>query len=380
MPSKLAESSPTDGPDRDLRIDLFRGLSLWLIYIDHIPSDFLSRITPRNFGFSDAAELFIFLSGLTCGHVYGNLALQRGFMTASAHILRRTWQIYVATIFLFAAYAAEVFVLAHGRDGLLDGANIAVFLRDPGMALLELLALRYVPVNMDALPLIIVLHLALPLVLLGLLTLPRLALATSLLLYILAHHFDWSISAYPRGTIYFNPLDWQLLFVIGAWIGLDGLRSIRPLLQSRWVVAICVVYVVISLIIVIGWQIPALQVPLPEFLTRSIYPVDKSDLDLLRLLHFLALAIVIWRIIPTNLTLPRSRAVRPIIRCGEYSLVLFCLGVLLAFAAGYVLTDVSSGFVAQFLVGVLGIAIMIGAATLLSKADRQSSDQHPRTI
>jgi len=346
----------------------------------HIPSDVLNRLTPRNFGFSDAAEMFIFLSGLTCGEVYGRLAKEDGLLTASAHALRRTWQIYVATVFLFAVYAAEVILLASDRNGLLDAANIAIFLREPGNALLQVLTLRYSPVNMDALPLIIILHLVLPAILLGLTTRPLWTLTASLLLYLLSHVFSWSISAYPRGSIYFNPLDWQLLFVIGVWCGFDSLKSIRSLLSSRSLTIASFLYIVLSGVIVIGWQVPTLQVPLPDAVIKIIYPVDKSDLDALRLLHFLALAVVGWRFIPSNLTVLRSHALLPIIRCGEYSLVLFCLGVLLAFAGEFVLTDVSGGLLAQCLVGVAGIALMIGVATLLSKVDRRSHDRHPRTI
>lgn len=379
MSRKAVMSQHLDAPERDLRIDLFRGLSLWLIYVDHIPSDFLNRMTPRNFGFSDAAEIFVFISGLTCGLVYGRFAVRSGFMVSAAHAWRRSWQIYVAFIVLFVLYAVEVSWLAGGRDQLLDAVNLAAFLRDPGAALLQLTILRYSPVNMDALPLIIVLHLALPAILAGLLVAPRITLAASALLYAFAHLFGWSISGYPQGTVYFNPLDWQLLFVIGAWVGLDGLKAIVPVLRAPLFVVACVAFLTLSFIIVIGWQYPALQIPLPELLKRTIYPIDKGDLDLLRLLHFLALAAVSWRFIPSKLAALRSPALLPVIRCGEYSLALFCLGVLLAFAGEIVLADLSGGIATQALVGIGGIAIMVAAATMLAKGDR-SSDQHPRTI
>src|SRR5215472_12797409 len=89
---------------RDLRLDLFRGIALWLIFLDHIPSNLVAWITIRNYGFSDATEIFVFVSGYTAAFVYGREMRERGFVIASAKILRRAWQIYVAHVFLFAIY------------------------------------------------------------------------------------------------------------------------------------------------------------------------------------------------------------------------------------------------------------------------------------
>ena len=61
---------------RDLRLDLFRGLSLLFIFIDHIPNNVLSYVTLHSIAFSDAAEVFIFISGYAAATVYGR-ALQR---------------------------------------------------------------------------------------------------------------------------------------------------------------------------------------------------------------------------------------------------------------------------------------------------------------
>ena len=40
---------------RDLRLDLFRGLANWAIFLDHIPNNTVAWLTTRNYGFSDAA-------------------------------------------------------------------------------------------------------------------------------------------------------------------------------------------------------------------------------------------------------------------------------------------------------------------------------------
>src|SRR5579862_7671293 len=82
--------------ERELRLDLFRGLALWLIFIDHLPQNLLTWLTIRNYGFSDATEIFIFISGYTASFVYGRAMRDVGVVVATARILRRVWQIYVA--------------------------------------------------------------------------------------------------------------------------------------------------------------------------------------------------------------------------------------------------------------------------------------------
>jgi hypothetical protein len=60
------------GPaERDLRLDLVRGIGQWMVFLYHAPYDIVSWLTLRNFGFSDAAEFFVFISGYTAGFVYG---------------------------------------------------------------------------------------------------------------------------------------------------------------------------------------------------------------------------------------------------------------------------------------------------------------------
>src|SRR5580698_2405562 len=97
---------------RELRLDLFRGLALWLIFIDHVSPDVLTWFTIRSYGFSDAAEIFIFISGYTAAFVYGRAMFESGFDIATARILRRVWQIYAAHMLLFVIVVAEVCYVA----------------------------------------------------------------------------------------------------------------------------------------------------------------------------------------------------------------------------------------------------------------------------
>src|SRR2546421_4003220 len=101
---------------RDLRLDLFRGLALWLIFLDHIPANVVNWITIRNYGFSDAAEIFVFISGYTAAFVYGRTMQQRGVVVASARILKRAWTVYIAHIFIFVIFMAEIAYLTRSIE------------------------------------------------------------------------------------------------------------------------------------------------------------------------------------------------------------------------------------------------------------------------
>ena len=152
------------GAERELRLDLFRGLALWLIFIDHLPNNILTWFTIRNYGFSDATEIFIFISGYTAAFVYGRAMLEAGFVIATARILRRVWQIYVAHVFLFTIFLAEISYVAARFDNPLYAEEMGImdFLKQPDVTIIQALLLRFRPVNMDVLPLYIVLMLFLP--------------------------------------------------------------------------------------------------------------------------------------------------------------------------------------------------------------------------
>lgn len=87
---------------RDPRIDFFRGLALIFIFWDHVPHNPLANITVQNFGFSDAAEIFVFLAGYAAVLAYGKILQREGYLFACLKILRRVWTLYVAHIFLLA--------------------------------------------------------------------------------------------------------------------------------------------------------------------------------------------------------------------------------------------------------------------------------------
>ncbi len=360
----MSSAAPTE---RDLRLDLFRGLALWLIFLDHIPSNVVSWITIRNYGFSDATEIFVFISGYTAAFVYGRAMRERGTVVAGARILRRAWQVYIAHMFLFVIYMAEIaYVSATFNNPLYaEEMNILDFLRQPDITLAQALILKFKPANMDVLPLYVVLLLGFPFALWAILRAPHFALAGSALLYVLTWRFGWNLPAYPSGHWFFNPLAWQLLFVFGAWCALVGRFQLAWLFRSRIALGVAILYLLFAFAVTLTWHIPQLARFMPKTLAEFIYPIDKTNLDILRLAHFLAIAFITVRVLPANWPGLRSPLLRPAILCGQHSLEVFCVGVFLAFTGHFILVEVSHRIWMQVAISVAGILLMLATAALL---------------
>ena len=327
-------------PGRDLRLDLFRGLALWLIFLDHVPNNIVAWFTIRNYGFSDATEIFIFISGYTAAFVYGRAMVERGFVVAGARILKRAWQIYVAHVFLFAIYIAEIAYVASSFENPL-----------------------YVE-EMNAL--YIVLLVMFPFALWLLIRNASLALAISVALYVLTWEYGWNFESYPSGHWFFNPMAWQLLFVFGAWCALGGATRLAPALRSPVTTWLAIAYLAFAFGVTLTWYFPRLGFLIPHWLGEWMYPIDKTNLDVLRFAHFLALAALTVRFIPRDWPVLQSIWLRPAVLCGQHSLEIFCLGVFLAFAAHFVMVEFYGGAAMQVAMSMAGILIMTGTALVIS--------------
>lgn len=107
---------------RDPRLDFFRGIALVMIYINHVPGTPFEYLTSRNFGFSDAAEGFVFMSGLAAALAYGpGLASDRLWST-TLRIWGRSWNLYLVHL-LTSAWAIAIVAgaaLWFGGEALLN--------------------------------------------------------------------------------------------------------------------------------------------------------------------------------------------------------------------------------------------------------------------
>jgi hypothetical protein len=356
---KIRATLPEQG--RDLRLDLFRGLANWLIFFGHIPHSLLAWLTIRNYGFSDGADMFVFISGYTATLVYARMMLERGFIIGATRVWKRVGQIYVAQLLLFLFYTATIHHVAHGFDlpGLMDDFNVAHLLNRPGELLAQALTLRFKPVNLDVLPLYIVLMAAFPFVLWLMLYRPDAVMLASLALYAAARHYHWDFTSYPTGVWYFDPFTWQFMFMLGAWLVLGGANRLKTIANSRWIVLLSIAFLAFAFAMTLSEWIPALQVLFPDRLRAVFIPNDKTYLAPYRVAHLAALIVLVARFMPVDWRGLNWPVFAPLIKCGQHSLEVFCVGVYLAFVAHFVLITVSDSVLTQLAVGACGVSIMV---------------------
>ena len=365
---------------RDPRIDFFRGLALIFIFWDHVPHNPLGQITLRNIGFSDAAEVFVFLAGYASVLAYGKVLQREGYWMAGLKILRRTWVLYVVHIFLLAMLMGIVFFAnshVETRD-LVEEMGLTHFVTHPQQALTDELLLRFKPNLMDPLPLYIVLLGGLPLVLPLLLRKTWLVVGASMTVYLLAPWMGWNLRAIADGVWYFNPVTWQLLFVLGGAAAIHASRP-RPLqnqaLSRQPLFLAAAAYVLAAGVITLSWRWPEIHDAwMPSALSDLLYPISKTDLSPVRLLHFLALAYVTAKLLPGR-GWTQNWLAQQTCRMGRYSLEVFCLGVLLAPLADMVNAMAGDAFAMQILTALAGTALMalLGAWLEFNKRLNQST-------
>lgn len=336
---------PEPSTSRDLRLDFFRGVSLIFIFIDHVPESILTYFTLQAVAFFDAAEVFIFISGFTAALVYGRRLASKGALYATAQVLRRAWQLYVAHIFLFVLFIAEVSYTATAFKNPMynDEMRIAEFLGEPHIAVVQALLLEFQPAFLDILPLYILMMVIFPVILLGMQRHWLLVLVPSAIVYLAVQIFDISVPAYPQGHVwFFNPLAWQFLFVAGAVLGNRTVQgeSFAGLLRLAYPVAAAVF--AIAVLVRVSWTLHGLWESVPGLFLKELWPVNKNNLSPIRLVSFFALAVLVAHHIPRNARFLASAAARPLVLCGRQSLEIFCLGILLSALGHFVLAEYNS--------------------------------------
>jgi hypothetical protein len=358
---------------RDLRLDVFRGIANWWIFLDHIPNNVINWATPRNYGFSDAADLFVFISGYTASFVYAKLMLDRGFIVGSTRLWKRVWQLYVAHIVLFVIYIAAIgsVALRYADPDIVNEFNVAGLVENPIQTLTQGLLLRFKPLNLDVLPLYIVLMGFFPPVLWLMLRKPDMVMIASLVIYFAARHFGWNFSAYPTGSWYFNPYTWQLLFVFGAWFALGGARESQSVIQSRWLLILGALYLIFALVMTMAGRFEAFGNLFPRWLYDAFNPNDKTFLAPYRVIHFVLIAFFITRFVPKTWPPLEWKIFEPLVKCGQQSLQVFCVGIFLSFVAHFILTLSWGTIWAQLGVSIAGIFILTCVAYYGSWSKKQ---------
>jgi hypothetical protein len=368
---KINATLPEKG--RDLRLDLFRGVANWAIYLDHIPDNVVNWITTRNYGFSDAADLFVFISGYTASFVYARMMIDRGFIVGATRLTKRVWQLYVAHVFLFVIYIVSIgYVAQRFSDAdIINDFNVVGLIEQPIETLRQGLLLKFKPVNLDVLPLYIVLMGLFPPVLWLMLRQPGLTMLASIVLWLAARQFGWNLPAYPTGTWYFNPLCWQLLFVFGSWCALGGALKSRWIINAPITLYVCIAYLLLALVMTMAGKFPDFGALFPRWLYDTFNPNDKTNLGLSRFLHFVVIVILVIRFVPKEWPGLEWKVFDPLVVCGQQSLAVFCVGVFLSFVGHFALIMSSGSLLSQIFISVAGIAIMTIVAYYISWSKRQ---------
>ncbi|UVK37363.1 OpgC family protein [Mesorhizobium sp. AR10] len=363
MTTQISPDRDTRIPDRDTRIDVFRALALLIIYVDHVPGTVFETLTYKNFGFSDAAEAFVLISGMSVALAYGTKFQQGSRLLATLKMWRRAGVLYVAhivtTMVVMAIFcAAAVFAK---RPDLLTMINIEPFIRDTPQVLIGIVTLGHQLGYNNILPVYAVLLLLAPAFLLFVSYRPLSALAVSGGLWLIAGIYQIAPANYPEPGFWFlNPLSWQFLFNIGL-AGMLHVRRGGTIPVNRWLVGAAATYVATALVWVhsplwghVSW------LDLPVVLTGF----DKTFLSLPRLLHILAVSYLIVAF-PAVSNLFRTSRDHPLAILGKRSLPVFIAGTVIAMAA-QVLKLINPGGVAyDSLLISAGIAMQFALAFYL---------------
>jgi hypothetical protein len=371
--------------ERDLRLEFFRGLSLFFIFIDHIPNNVLSYGTVQAIAFSDAAEVFIFISGYTAALVYGQLLVRRGALVATVQIYYRVWQLYVAHIFIFMIYTAEVSyaILRLQTQTYSEELRLSSFLQEPHVAVVKMMLLQYQPELLDILPLYIVLLAFFPLVLLLQRHRPFAPLVLSFAVYLLTMYFGWQPKTYPNDEgWFFNPFTWQFLFIVGATAGTAQSAAQPSLPHWPWIPRAAIAVTIAVAVIKLSWLAHGFWDGIPALFSGQLEELadDKSNLSPLRLVSFFAAALTVVHFIRRDSAILRHPLSKLVIACGQHSLHVFCLGILLSVLGRFMVNSISSGLLMQLAVNVAGLALMIALAQLMSWYKKKSRPPAPAPV
>ncbi len=309
-------------------VDFWRGFALATIYVNHIPGIFLERYSFRHYSLSDAAELFVFLAGVSLRYVCNSLA-REPLSAAVYRLAGRALTIYFAQLVITSLAIAMLAGAAKtlNQPYILQWTNASAVFDDPIDAHIGLALLRYQLGFFDILPLYVVLMAAGPTMAIIDRYAPRALLPLSFALYVYTLVTGLNLHTWPvEGEWYFSPFAWQFIFVLG--FVLSGPRG-----WSRWSPRVKrSLFWLAGAQVVLGAGLALAGVaPDPASLPspKLFFVFDKTYLSPARLLHALALAcFFIPAFKPIQGLAPRLASYLAML--GRNSLNVFCAASLLS--------------------------------------------------
>lgn len=343
---------------------------MFIIFFAHCRGNVLWNVIPARFGVSDAADMFVFLSGMAAAIAFGGTFVRQGMAIGTARIAYRCAQLFIAQLGLF--FTGAMIIAAGTRwYGDIDYAtllNLQRFFADPGAALIGLFTLTYVPHYFDILPLYIAVLAMVPAAMLLARLHPLAAVAASVVLYAATWHFGFDLPAHAdaQPVWYFNPFAWQLIFYTGfalrrGWV-------VVPL-DSRLLFWGSVVVLALGL----GISLPFVFERIPPIDALRIWiaaNTDKTNLDLLQYVHFLAEAYVAVVLLKGREFILLSAPLKPFVRCGQQALTTYFTCETLAQIGGMVFDHAGTGVGVQIAVNTVAIAVLFSVAIIAQWAKR----------
>ncbi|HUN41293.1 MAG TPA: OpgC domain-containing protein [Acetobacteraceae bacterium] len=362
------------GSGRDLRVDFFRGLALWWIFIDHTHGDLLGFYTLHEFAPCDAAEIFVLLAGFGAAKAYAGAMDRHGWRYGATDAVGRAWTLYIAHIFLFVTYAAQVswFAAALHRPQDVTAIQLDPLQQSPFHALLQALTLRYQPSMLNILPLYIVLLLIFAIAM-PVLRRPRLLLGLSVAMYLVAWAGQFNLPGWRGTGWYLDPFSWQLVFVVGAILGYAPPQLPR---QPALLDVLAVVAIAWGVVVMIVMPPYEHQVPWLHSLVPMLQGSDKTTEAPARVVSMFAFLWLAIRLVPPEAPWLRSRAAALLELPGQHSLPVFCASILLAFVCSIGLRA-NSGAEMELAVNICGALCLLAVAGIAAWAGQPGRAQRP---
>lgn len=351
---------------RDLRIDVVRGLALLIIFINHMPGNVVGLYTPVNFGFSDAADIFVLLAGVSAVLAFGPVIERHGVGFGWLRVGARIWTLYIAhlAVFLIVCGVIAAAVTRTQNPLYVELINIQPILNETLSALVGMLTLTFQAAYLDILPLYIVLLAAFPLIYLGARVSPALTLALSAVLWYWAGISGLNLPN-GEGSWFFNPFAWQFLFAIGVVAGHAAKAGVMlPRVSAIDLTAVAIVG--LSAAVKLSTDNPFGLAFLNDLVERLQLGNDKTNLSMIRIVHLLALAWLVVRFVPMNASWLESRIGRHLAAVGRHSLEIFCVGTVLSIVGQIAMTETYHNTGMQLLIAAIGVTMLIALGNFLT--------------
>jgi hypothetical protein len=357
--------------ERDWRVDMWRGFAIAMIFVNHIPGNIVSFLTSRNWGFSDGAELFVFLSGLSIAHVL-TTRFSNNRNGALFYLASRSFVLYVSHLGLLLAVAAvcAAYLEMTQSDTLIQQMLLGPFFSETEFVIRRIITLTYLPEFMDILPLYIVVIGIAGLMFVAFRRRWQLYILTSFTLYSAATYWNFDLPDYPAGrTWYFNPFCWQLVFISGFVVVLVRDKSwFRHALQARPLMFLSMTMVALGVAGSAPWAYQELVFkwrPLDSIVAPLL---DKQNVSPLRYVHFLACAHVAYLILHKGSPIRTSPIGRMLCVIGRNSLPTFALATVMSTCARAYLGFSGDDVLGQVTITALGLCVIAVFAMLLHRA------------